>query len=173
MWMKILGILCVCSATAGYGYWKSIEYQKHLKELEYLKHVIWLLKGELSYTKASLSEICHKLHRKTLAPYDAWFFRLAKRQEERDSQSLGELWEAETRQILGTLILSKEEFQELALLGYQIGLQDSKMQTQVLEWFLEQIEERRKRLSEKMSEKRKLTQTLGVASGILLCILLI
>lgn len=171
MLIKIIGCLFVICATSGYGYSKGLEYKKHVEELERLKRVIWHLKGELSYTRTSLQEICRRVSKRVEKPYENWLISMSEIMEQKGYSALGRLWEVETLEHLQEISLATEDVEELASLGYQMGYLDVTRQEETLKWYGERLEEKRKRLSEKMEEKRRMCNLLGVLGGIFLAIL--
>lgn len=173
MLIKMMGCILIVSATTGFGYSKGLEYKRRILELEKLIRVIWHLKGEISYTKAALQEVCIKVARRVEAPYQEWLKSIAYRIGEKGYSGLGALWEAETRIHIPKKHLHVKDIEELVSLGYQMGYMDVKRQEETLRWYGEQIEEKRKRLAEKAEEKCRLCNCLGVMSGIFLAIILL
>lgn len=173
MLVKLLGCLLILISTSGFGYFKGLEYRKHIDEIQRLKHVIWQLRGEMKYTRLPLDAICRKLQTQTEEPYASWLRNISKRILEKGAMNLGVLWEEVTKKDLKELFLTTSEMAELSQLGYQLGHMDIGMQEQILCWYEEQLEEKRKKLSEKLDEKRRLCNCLGVMGGIFLIIVLL
>ena len=172
MWLKGIGALMIITATAGLGYFKGMEYKKQIEEIERLKQVIWQLRGEMKYTRISLGEICKRVAGKTNEVYREWLTDIAKQLSRREHKELGELWKTETNKLTKKLHLPEEEKRELTVMGYQLGNMDIEMQENVLLWFERKLEEKWKLLTEKIEERRKLCNCLGIASGVLLVILI-
>lgn len=172
MWIKGAGCLLIVASTTGFGYFKGMEYKKQMEEMERLRQVIWLLRGEMKYTRTSLSEICKKVAKKLEMPYKNWLESIANQLRKKEHIPLGVLWKEETDKFTKKLHLPEEERRELAILGYQLGHIDIEMQENALLWFENNLEEKRKRLAERVEEKRKLCNCLGVMSGVLFVILI-
>ena len=172
MWLKIIGSVFIIAATTGFGYFKGLDYQKQIEELERLKRVIWQLRGEMKYTRIPLNELCKRIARKAEFPYDIWLGGIVAQMNGQETRSLGALWKQETEKLIKDIRLPEEMGKELSVLGYQLGHIDIEMQEQAFAWYEKKLEEKRTRLSEQVEEKRKLCNCLGVMSGMLVVILI-
>lgn len=172
MLRKWIGCLLIIGATTAWGISKGREYKYQVEELDRLKRVIWHLKGEICYTRNSLSEICFRVAKRVENPYASWLYSMAECLEKKGYSELGKLWEKETMAHFCDSHLHKSEVEELAALGYQLGYLDVTRQEETLKWYGKRLEERRKPLADKMEERRRLCTTLGVMAGIFLSILL-
>lgn len=173
MLIKLIGCVFVIGTTSAIGFGKGMEYKRHVDELDRLKRVIWHLKGEINYTRNSLQEICQQVAKRVENPYENWLLSLAEQIEEKGHSNLGKLWENAALAYLKDTDLKKEDVEELASLGYQLGYFDVTRQEETLKWYAARLEEKRNALADKLEERRKLCSTLGVMSGIFLAILLI
>lgn len=170
---KCIGCLFIVFATTAMGISKGREYKNQVEELERLKRVIWHLKGEICYTRNSLADVCFRVTKRVENPYASWLYSMAECLEKKGYSELGKLWEEETRNHFIDSYLKKEDMEELAALGYQLGYLDVMRQEETLKWYGKRLEERRKPLADKLEERRKLCTTLGVMTGIFLSILLL
>ena len=55
-WMKLFGAACILCGAAGTGIWFSGRYRQRILELEQLKQMVFLLKGQILYASAPLPE---------------------------------------------------------------------------------------------------------------------
>ena len=93
--------------------------------------------------------------------------------ENLDGQSFPQLWQAQIDRCLSKTHLRKEEKEQLAALGEVLGYLDLDMQLSSIELYLEQLELAIAQSREALATKQKLYQSLGVAGGIFLVILLV
>lgn len=170
---KVIGCVLVVCATTAIGMRTGMEYKYRVEELERLKRVIWHLKGEISYSRNALQEVCYQVAKRVENPYKSWLCCMAESLEKKGYSDLGKLWETETFVHFEDTHLSRTDVAELANLGYQLGYMDVTRQEETLKWYKTRLEETRKPLAEKLEERRRLCTTLGVMSGIFLAILLI
>ena len=173
MYLKMTGCLCVILAGAGYGYSRGLEYKRHAEELAYLNRLIREMQGEISYTKASLTEVCRRVGGRAREPYGSWLCSVAEIMERRGSRSLARLWDEQVEEWLEETHLNKEEKEELKDLGERMGYLDIRMQEETFAWYAKRLEERQNKAAREMEEKRHLCCSLGVMAGLFLVILLI
>ena len=55
-WMKLSGAVCILCGAAGTGIWFAGRYRQRILELEQLKQMVFLLKGQILYAGAPLPE---------------------------------------------------------------------------------------------------------------------
>ena len=77
MW-KMIGSILVLTATSGAGFLYGMEQQDYLEKLLYIRHIIYMLKGELEYTKAPLGEVFGRAAVRVREPYKGWLHGLEK-----------------------------------------------------------------------------------------------
>lgn len=173
MYLKVAGCLCVILAGAGYGYSRGLEYKRQEEELEYVSRLFREMQGEISYTRASLAEVCQRVGRRAREPYRTWLLSVAEKLEIRGAPSLASLWEEQAEIWLKETVLDKDEKNELKKLGGQMDCLDIRMQEETFAWYAKRLEERHKRVAAEAAEKRRLCGSLGVMAGLFLAILLI
>ena len=82
MW-KMIGSILVLTATSGAGFLYGMEQQDYLEKLLYIRHIIYMLKGELEYTKAPLGEVFGRAAVRAREPYRGWLHGLERQVERR------------------------------------------------------------------------------------------
>lgn len=169
---KIIGSLCILLATTGYGYQKGMIYQEEKEEVERLMQVIWQIKGEMLYTRSNLEDVLLCVSDRIEEPYKTWVSTMAKDMNSRRKSQLTDIWEQQTKANLLKLNLPKEIKTELLDLGKKLNYLDISMQVQSIEWFYERLKLMKKEIDNRLSEKRRLCNLLGVSGGIFLIILL-
>jgi stage III sporulation protein AB len=142
-------------------------------ELYLLKQAIYMLRGEIKYSRSTLPEAFGILAERTSAPFSGFFGMLEKELARQEGQSLKVIWEHEIRRSLGNSTLRKEEKRKLGQLGDGLGYLDLEMQLSTLELYLEQLNEDIARASGELETKQKLYKSLGIAGGAFLVILLV
>lgn len=173
MMLKLAGAVLVIGSGSMIGYCKSREYRARIKDLEMLKTIICLMRGEMMYSMLPLKDICAKLGRKTNPPYCQWMKKLEKELECKGEKMLAEIWKKATEEKLNRLSLKKEEKEELMELGAQIGSVDLNTQEKILQWYSLRLEEYRRKGEEEIKENTRICNCLGVAAGIVITILLV
>ena len=54
--MQAAGAVCIVSGASGFGFWMAGEYRRRLEQLLQLRQMIYMLKGQILYANAPLSE---------------------------------------------------------------------------------------------------------------------
>ena len=75
--MKMAGAVLVLLAALGIGFQNAARIRKSYEELVYLKKIMIMLRGEISYQISSMEEICIHMGEHTREPYSRAFQNLA------------------------------------------------------------------------------------------------
>lgn len=164
---KIIGCILIVLGTTGVGFSKSRELQLHLKELEELNKIFYLLKSEMEYTRAPFAEMFAKIGQKTGEPFQNWLLKLSKKLYEKQGGMLWEIWCSSIEEDLNGSRLKEEELKELIQVGRNLEYIEN------LKLYVEQLEYGIVHTRESYRTKRKLCQSLGIMGGIFLVILLL
>ena len=171
--LKILGSVLVLACSAGLGAAGSLDLKRHCMELRLLKQAVYMLRGEIKYSKAPLPEAFAALAERIPGPFSEFFARLAEEMSRPGGKNLDVLWKEEIGHSLRQSSLKRDEKEKLGQLGEGLGYLDLEMQLSTIELYLEQLEEDIALSQEEIRTKQKLYQSLGVAGGIFLVILLV
>lgn len=101
IWLRLVGCLMVVAGTSGYGIWLSRQYGQRLSELEQLRQMIVLLKGQILYANAPLHEAFETVGRRTEGRLAELFVRVAERIGEQEGETFCSIWKQEV-EALGT-----------------------------------------------------------------------
>ena len=69
---KLIGSILVLTATAGAGYLYGEGLKDHLRQMEYLRYIAGMIRGQLEYTGAPLQELLMDVSAKIKEPYKSW-----------------------------------------------------------------------------------------------------
>lgn len=164
--------MILVSATAmGASY--SADLKKHCMELRLLKQMLYMLRGEIKYTKTPLWEAFAHIAGRMPEPFSGFLQETSAEMANLDGRTFPELWQEQVKKQLTGTHLKKEEQEQLAALGEVLGYLDLEMQLSSIELYLEQLELSICNAQESMAARQKLYQSLGVAGGLFLIILLI
>lgn len=176
VWMKIVGAMLVIAGASGCGFGLAGQYGQRLRELEQLRQMIFLLKGQILYANAPLSEAFETIGRRTEGVLSELFLKVAERIDGQQGESFAQIWQEEI-ELLGkpgvSLALSKTDRQTLKTLGEHLGFLDRDMQERNLLLYLEQLDMRIQQLREHKQERCRLYTSLGIMGGLFLTILLV
>ena len=173
--LRCLGAVLVILGASGFGISMAVQYTKRLSQLEQLRRMIFLLKGQIVYANASLPEAFEAVGKREKGPLGALFLAAAKQAETLEKANFSAVWEQE----IGKLeekngreqsALSRSDRQSLAGLGRHL---DREMQERNLLLYLEELDEQIAQLRGHRQETCRLYTSLGVMGGIFLAVILI
>ena len=159
--------MLIILASTGIGYGKNQELKNHLKELENLKQVFYMLRGELQYTRAIFEDIFEKIGDKVDGSMEKWLKALGRSLYEKEGQSLEDIWKLSIEQELKESHLKRDDLDEL------IGLGKNLSHFENIDLFIEQLEYKIQTTREAYVTKGKLYKSFGIMGGVFLVILLL
>ncbi len=171
--LKAVGAVMILISAAGIGASLSGDLKRHYMELRILKQLFYMLRGEIKYTRTPLPEAFAHISTRLPEPFCTFLQRTAQEMENLGGRAFEELWREQIRRELSRTHLTREEKERLGDLGEVLGYLDFEMQLSSIELYLEQLELGIRNSQETIAPKQKLYQSLGVAGGIFLVILLV
>lgn len=169
-WLKAMGAVLILAGASGYGVALASGYKERLGELEQLRQMIIMLKGQILYANAPLGEALDTIGRRSKGSLADFFCRVAKRIETQQGETFCQIWKEEAKNLEG---MDKGDKSSLMELGEHLGFMDRDMQERTLLLYLEQLEQRIENMRAHKQEKCRLYTSLGVMGGLFLVILLI
>ncbi len=166
----VLGILTFCTC---YGFRKGGEIKKRYEELLYLKKIAMLMRGEIKYNRAILSDVFSGLGQRLKQPYKQAFLDMAGELKEHFQGGFRAIWERNFIETAKKSGLKQEDLEPIKELGENLGYLDLEMQLKVMDLYLEKQELKLSELRVKMSEDIKLCRVLGIMAGLFISILII
>ena len=172
-WMKLSGAACIVLGAAGTGIWFAARYRQRIAELEQLKQMVFLLKGQILYANAPLSEAMETVGRRMDGALGALFQETAASIEKRPGEPFPVIWKEAAARLDGRTALSKSDRQTLQALGEHLGFLDRETQERTLLLYLEQVDTELQALREHRQERCRLYTSLGIMGGLFLAVILV
>ena len=107
----------ILASATGIGASFSRDLKGRCMELRMLKQMIYMLRGEIKYTKTPLPEAFSSIAVRMKEPFGSFLEELADRMGKSEGEGLGELWQAEIKTRLSGTHLKREDREQLAGLG--------------------------------------------------------
>ena len=170
-WMKLLGAACILWGAAGCGIWFAGHYRKRIAELEQLKQMVFLLKGQILYASAPLPEALETVGKRSGGALGSLFLETAASLAEKPGEPFNSIWKEAVLRMNDTA-LSKTDRQTLAALGEHLGFLDRETQERTLLLYLEQVDAELGVLREHRQERCRLYTSLGIMGGLFLAVIL-
>ena len=167
MFYKLLGYMLIILAGTGFGYSKSLEMKRHLQELEEIRHLFGLFRGELKYTQGTFGEIFERIGDKTDGKFKEWLKTLSKMLNEKTGESFACVWEKSIDVKLRESHLKEKDLEELKRIGKNLASLES------VDLYIEQLGYDIQNKREMYKTKGKLCKSMGIMGGIFVVILLL
>ena len=171
--IKIIGALLVISSCGALGLYFSGELRTRINDLEELKKLLILLRGDIRYTNTPLPEALETLSKRHDGTYKKFLNNISNQLLKLNGESFSAIWKEAVKKDLKHTSLSKEDYNLIDQLGESIGYLDKNMQINTLDLYIEQIEITSSRLSKTVKEKTRLYNSLGIMGGIFITIILL
>lgn len=170
---RLIGSVLIITATAGAGYMYGMELKKYLEKIQYLRYTAGLLKGEIEYTGAPLTEVFLAVSARVKEPYKTWLSQAAVRVESRDEAGFSRIWNKCIDRYLKDLSLKSEHSLLLKELGTFLGQLDRETFERSMQLYLNRMDLEIEKLREGLTAKKRISGWLGIMSGIFLVVILI
>ncbi|WP_367567497.1 stage III sporulation protein AB [Lacrimispora sp.] len=171
-WLRILGAVFVIISCSGLGFFMAGQWNQHLKTVEKLRKMIFLLKAEIVYGNSPLAEAFERTGKRAGGEMGALFERVADRLFKQQGELFYQVWQEEIDRMPKEVCLSKEDKQNLKGLGEHLGYLDMDMQERNILLYLEQLDLTIDYLREHKQEKSRLYTSLGIMGGLFLTIVM-
>lgn len=173
VYLKIVGAICVVSGCIGTGLSVSSSYSRRYKQLEMLRQMMMLLKGEIRYARSELPEAFRNVSMRLASPFSELLLSLSEEMKAMTGQPFHILWEKNIDKELAGTCLSRADKEELKKLGRQLGFLDQTMQLAAIDLYMEGLNAGIISYGQTVHQKQKVSLSLGILSGFFLAVLLI
>lgn len=170
---KFLGICLIIGSSTAIGFWLSNRLKERIDELEIIKKLFMLLRGEIKYNHAALSEAFQTIARRMDNLYGRLLSKVSEQMDSMEGQTFTQIWTQCAEEGLKESALNKEDREKLISMGGQLGYLDIEMQLGTIELYLEQLQDEIQNARECLKRNGKLYQTMGVIAGIFVVILMV
>lgn len=173
MIVKLSGITLITGSSTAIGFLLSGRLKERIEELKTIKKLLVLLRGEIRYNHATLTESFQIIAGRMDSIYEMFLLRVSEDLKAMDGQTLAQIWEHNVRDCFRESAMSREDKDRLISLGSQLGYLDIEMQLNTIELYLEQLQEEISSAQETLKRNGKLYQTMGVIAGIFVVLLIV
>lgn len=169
--MKWIGFLLVLAGAGGVGLSLVGEYTMRIRVLDQIKQMMHYINDLVLYECATLPEAFSRAANRMEEPFSDFLKKVAGQMEEFSGEDISFLWENNAQMLKDKM--NKKDYREFRECMRQTGFLDAKGQSQAFKSYEQRLELLLHRLSEQKEEKCRLYQTLGIMSGVFVCILLL
>lgn len=169
---RLTGAALVIISCSGMGFYMADQWREHLKTVEILKKMIYLLKGEIVYGNSPLAEALESTGKKGGGALGELFLKVSERLQNQEGEVFYAIWKEEIDRMPKEVCLSKEDRESLKGLGEHLGYLDMGMQERTILLYLEQLDLVIDYLRKHKQEKSRLYTSLGIMGGLFLTIVM-
>lgn len=170
---RFVGSLLIIFATTGVGILYGCELQRYLEKLLYIRHIVYMLKGEIEYSNAPLGEVFGRVSVRVKEPFRTWLHVMEKQVENREEDEFAKIWNRSIDRYLKDLHLKSAHSIQLKELGTFLGQLDGDTSSRTMQLYLNRLELEIEKVREGMAAKKRIGNCLGVMGGIFLVVILI
>ena len=173
MAIRIIGIMLVISSTTVIGIYYSYKNDYRLLELEELSKVMNMLLSEIEYGISTLPEAIGVISERIEGPIKLILSECREQLTEKKGQGINELWcNAIDKKNLNTY-MNKNDINHLKDMGKILGYGDRELLNRGIKSVTDYIDNEISNIHELNKKNKKMYQSLGLLSGVLLVIVLI
>lgn len=169
--MKWIGLFLVLVGSAGAGFAVSGEYTGRIKTLKQVCMMLRYIQDLIVTEYIPLPEAFSRCGERMDAPFSDFLFKVAGQMDEFCGEDVEMLWKNSAP--LVKPVMHKKDYEMFLHCMKQTGFMDASGQGQALRAYEQSVERQLTCLTEQKVEKCRLYQTLGIMSGIFMCILLL
>lgn len=170
---RFIGSLLIIGATTGAGVVYGTELQRYLEKLLYIRHIVYMLKGEIEYANAPLGEVFARVAVRVKEPFRSWLRAMEKQIEDREEAEFARIWNRSIDRYLKELHLKSAHSIQLKELGTFLGQLDGDTLGRTMQLYLNRLELEIEKVREGMAAKKRISNCLGVMGGVFLVVILL
>lgn len=171
--LKLFGALLVLGSSAGLGVSIGLDAKKRLMELKCLKQMMYMLRGEMKYTKNPLPEAFASMCERLGPPFSDFLQAVSEELNLRNGKSLETIWQEKAGLLWGKTHFLKKDQERFLRLAEGLGYLDQEMQLAHIDFFVEELELEIKSSHEALGNRLRLCNCLGVMGGVFLLIVML
>lgn len=173
MLIRVLGIVVVLFASCGLGFRISYELIYRIEDLQQIKRVIVMLRGEIKYANAPLTEALSSIAFRVPVPWKDFLTEMTETMASCDGNTFASIFQTMQKKHLDGTSLLPNDINRLTEFGANLGYLDKEMQIGSIDLYLEDLEEQIKEAGEKVEKNSRLYRILGMAVGVLILLIIL
>ena len=170
--IKFFGMCLVFAGCAGLGLYYRMQEIVRYRNLQEIQKAMAVIRGEISAVHTPLPDALYQAARRTRGVISAFFSAVVKELEGGGGE-LRLIWRAKLQETVSAMQLCERDRRELERMGEMLGYLDVEMQLQSIDLFSGMVEQGMRDMEGESEKRSRLYPVLGMAAGILLCILLL
>ena len=171
--VKISGIFCIVAGCTGIGFLKSRELKSRIDYLRGFQKKYMELQNEIRYLSIPLTEIFENIADRCHDDYRDFFLEVGKNLCQKNCRNIEHIWKKAVQTCLLDSPLEQTDLCLISEIGEHIGYLDKKAQLSAMEFYMERLNTIITDLSGQAANQKRLYESLGIFSGLILTLCLI
>lgn len=118
--LKFIGALCILFSSVIFGFVWQERFERRVREIRYLSHVLKWMESEIVFRKLPLLNICQKIKKEAPYPFDHFFDSLQE-DLQKGEEDLASIWLNNVMRYEKKWALKKEEIWLFKDIGQTLG----------------------------------------------------
>lgn len=174
MYMKVIGIAMIIASSTLIGFKFNENAKSRIEELKTIRNIVTMLKGEIKYNNATVSEALVRMAGRTYGNFNRFLLDMSESLNGNNQKSIDRMWSEKVKSNFSTsTYLNKNDIKEFAGLGRSIGRYDVESQMKSLDMFIEEITVKIEEEGQKAKSNGKLYKCMGIMAGIFIVLVII
>lgn len=173
MIIKVFGMMLVLLSSSLIGIYLGGVDTRRIEDLREVKKAILILKSQIMFMKMPLYESLNSIQDRVKSPIDKIFINTATEIKAFTKRNIDEIFKDNVYKYANQMSLTKDDLKYLASFGECLGFLDLSMQISNIDLMANYIEDKINILKNDSDKNKKMYTSLGILSGLLVCIILI
>ncbi|MBE5927563.1 MAG: hypothetical protein E7270_11465 [Lachnospiraceae bacterium] len=172
--IKIVGIILIIASTTLLGIKLSDNLRYRIEELEELKKLMIMLRGEIMYNVASVSEGIRRIKPRSSKVFNKMLDKVIEELSEHNGKVFADIWSQGVAELeKKTHSFKKSDIDRLIQFGNDFGTAHKDIQLKSFDMYIEELENTISDARKKNTENSKMYKSLGILGGFVIVILIV
>ncbi len=171
--VKLFGVILLIAGSTGFSYCMCQDRKKKLFLLKEMRRLFFLMQDEIRYSGLPITEIIKGVADKIEEPFCKALHKVGENLTWEDGRNLRDIWEQEMRSMLVGLPLAAQQIELFIKFPDLLGMAEREGQADVLKGYLKEFDNWIVQFEQEEKSKNKVIMSMGMATGILLSVLLL
>lgn len=172
--LKIAGSILIIAGSFAWGYMKCISAKDRIIQLNIIKKVMIMLRGEIKYAGTALPDALELIANRITMPFAKDFFiNVSAELNQMNEKNFKTIWNENMNKYLDASALSTSDIEQFKGLGDNLGYLDKDMHLNTIDLYLEHLNLDIKVANEGIAEKCKVYKCVSLAAGVFITIIII
>ena len=172
--LKIIGSILIISSSFAWGYMKCINAKDRIIQLNIIKKVMLMLRGEIKYAGTALPDALELISNRTTMPFAKEFFmNVSDELNQMSEKTFKTIWHENINHYLKASALNTTDLDQFKNLGDNLGYLDKDMHLNTIDLYLEHLNMDITLANEEIAQKCKVYKSVSVAVGVFITIIII